>query len=46
LKKENERLDSRIFELENLISALEQQVGNLNVLVLEQVNVIYKWVLG
>lgn len=46
LKKENERLDSRIFELENLVSALEQQVGNLNALVLEQVNVIYKWVLG
>jgi len=38
LKKENERLDSRIFELENLISALQQQVGNLNALVLEQVN--------
>lgn len=46
LKKENERLDSRIFELENLVSALEYQVGNLNALVLEQVNVIYKWVLG
>ncbi len=46
LKKENERLDGKIFELENLISALEYQVGNLNALVLEQVNVIYKWVLG
>ena len=46
LKKENERLDSRIFELENLVSALEHQVKNLNALVLEQVNVIYKWVLG
>ena len=46
LKKENERLDNRIFELENLVSALEHQVSNLNALVLEQVNVIYKWVLG
>ena len=46
LKKENERLDGRIFELENLVSALQQQVGNLNALVLEQVNVIYKWFLG
>ncbi len=46
LKKENERLDSRIFELENLVSALEQQVSNLNALVVEQVNVIYKWFLG
>ncbi len=46
LKKENERLDGRIFELENLVSALEHQMGNLNALVLEQVNVIYKWVLG
>jgi len=46
LKEENERLDSRIFELENLVSALEVQVNNLNALVVEQVNVIYKWVLG
>ena len=46
LKGENERLDSRIFELENLVSALKDQVNNLNALVVEQVNVIYKWVLG
>ena len=46
LKEENERLDNRIFELENLVSALEDQVNNLNALVVEQVNVIYKWVLG
>ena len=46
LKQENERLDARIFELENLVSALEDQVNNLNALVVEQVNVIYKWVLG
>ena len=46
LKEENERLDTRIFELENLVSALEDQVNNLNALVVEQVNVIYKWVLG
>ena len=46
LKEENERLDSRIFELENLVSALQVQVTNLNALVVEQVNVIYKWVLG
>ena len=46
LKEENERLDSRIFELENLVSALQDQVSNLNALVVEQVNVIYKWVLG
>jgi len=46
LKGENERLDSRIFELENLVTALKDQVNNLNALVVEQVNVIYKWVLG
>ena len=46
LKEENKELDGRIFELENLISALETQVTNLNTIVIEQVNVIYNWVLG
>ena len=46
LQEENERLDSRIFELENLVSALEQQISNLNAVVVEQVKVIYNWVLG
>ena len=46
LKEENERLDGRIFELENLVSALEIQVNNLNSIVTEQVKVIYNWVLG
>ena len=46
LQEENERLDSRIFELENLVSALELQVSNLNAVVVEQVKVIYNWVLG
>lgn len=46
LKEENKRLDGRIFELENLVSALEIQVNNLNSIVTEQVKVIYNWVLG
>jgi hypothetical protein len=46
LKVENEELDGRIFELENLVSALEVQVNNLNSIVTEQVKVIYNWVLG
>jgi len=46
LKEENKELDGRIFELQNLISALETQVNNLNIIVTEQVNVIYNWVLG
>jgi hypothetical protein len=46
LKVENEELDGRIFELENLVSALEVQVHNLNSIVTEQVKVIYNWVLG
>ncbi len=46
LKEENEKLDGRIFELENLVSALEVQVNNLNSIVTEQVKVIYNWVLG
>jgi len=46
LKEENKELDGRIFELENLISALETQVNNLSIIVTEQVNVIYNWVLG
>lgn len=45
LKEENKKLDSRIFELENLVSALEVQIKNLNALVLEQVKVIYNWVI-
>ncbi len=46
LKEENENLDGRIFELENLVSAMEVQVNNLNSIVTEQVKVIYNWVLG
>ncbi len=46
LKEENKELDGRIFELQNLVSALETQVSNLNSIVIEQVNVIYNWVLG
>src|SRR3989304_5594779 len=46
LKEENEELDGRIFELENLVSALEVQVTNLNTIVTEQIKVIYNWVLG
>jgi len=46
LKEENVELDGRIFELENLVSALEVQVNNLNSIVTEQVKVIYNWVLG
>jgi hypothetical protein len=46
LEEEKKELDGRIFELENLISALETQVSNLNSIVIEQVNVIYNWVLG
>ena len=46
LIEENKELDSRIFELENLVDALEIQVTNLNGVVSEQVKVIYNWVLG
>jgi hypothetical protein len=46
LKEENQKLDGRIFELENLVSAMEVQVNNLNAIVTEQVKVIYNWVLG
>ena len=46
LIEENQILDSRIFELENLVDALEIQVSNLNAVVSEQVKVIYNWVLG
>ena len=46
LIEENEELDGRIFELENLVSALEVQVHNLNSVVTEQIKVIYNWVLG
>ena len=46
LKEENKELDGRIFELQNLVSALETQVSNLNTIVTEQLNVIYNWVLG
>jgi len=45
LKEENKKLDSRIFEPENLVSALEEQVTNLNTIVTEQITVIYNWVL-
>ena len=46
LSEENEELDGRIFELQNLVSALEVQVNNLNSIVTEQLKVIYNWVLG
>jgi len=46
LREENEELDGRIFELQNLVSALEVQVNNLNSIVTEQLKVIYNWVLG
>jgi hypothetical protein len=46
LEEENKELDGRIFELQNLVSALETQVSNLNTIVTEQLNVIYNWVLG
>jgi len=46
LREENKKLDGRIFELENLVSALEVQVTNLNTIVTEQIKVIYNWVLG
>jgi len=45
LKEENKKLDSRIFEPENLVSALEEQVTNLNTIVTKQIIVIYNWVL-
>ena len=45
LKEENKKIDGRIFEPENLVSALEVQVTNLNTIVTEQIKVIYNWVL-
>ena len=44
LLAENKELDKRIFELENLISAMQNQIDNLNTLVIAQVETIYKWV--
>jgi hypothetical protein len=46
LKEENKKLDGRIFEPENLVSALEIQATNLNTIVTEQIKIIYDWVLG
>ena len=46
LKEENKKLDGRIFEPENLVSALEIQATNLNTIITEQIKVIYNWVLG
>lgn len=46
LRDKNAELDGRIFELENLVSAMEVQINNLNSIVTEQVKVIYDWVIG
>lgn len=52
VRKENELLKSKISSLEERIIVLEEQIlsldekiGNLNAIILEQVKVIYKWVL-
>jgi len=43
LKKENKRLDGRIFELENLVAAMQKKVNDLNGIVKEQVKTIFNW---
>jgi len=43
---ENAILDKRIFELENLIDAMETQILDLNKIVSSQVKTIYDWVLS
>ena len=41
---ENTVLDERIFELENLIDAMEKQILDLNKIVSSQIKTIYDWV--
>ena len=43
---ENAVLDKRIFELENLIDAMEKQILDLNKIVSSQIKTIYDWVLS
>jgi len=43
---ENAVLDKRIFELENLIDAMETQILDLNKIVSSQIKTIYDWVLS
>jgi len=43
---ENAILDKRIFELENLIDAMETQILDLNKIVSSQIKTIYDWVLS
>jgi len=46
LVDENTVLDKRIFELENLIDAMETQILDLNKIVTSQIKTIYDWVLS
>jgi len=46
LVDENTVLDRRIFELENLIDAMEKQILDLNKIVSSQIKTIYDWVLS
>lgn len=46
LVDENTVLDKRIFELENLIDAMEKQILDLNKIVSSQIKTIYDWVLS
>ncbi|MEK6965644.1 MAG: hypothetical protein AABX58_05480, partial [Thermoproteota archaeon] len=43
LKKENKKLDGRVFELVNLVSAMDKKVKDLNSVVSEQVKTMFKW---
>jgi len=46
LVDENTVLDKRIFELENLMDAMEKQILDLNKIVSSQIKTIYDWVLS
>jgi len=46
LVDENTVLDKRIFELENLLDAMEKQILDLNKIVSSQIKTIYDWVLS
>ena len=41
---ENEELSDKIFDLENLLDAMQNKISDLNAIIMEQIKVIYTWI--
>jgi len=46
LEAENQNLKNKVSILEQTIQDLENQINNLNQIIMEQIKVIYEWVIS